>query len=211
MKYITTKCRHCGYATRSHESGVPAVQIGQPIIKCPVCGNLIFDSIATEYEFMTDNEREKFSSENAEGKAIAANLFFIILGAIMLIAFCASGESGGIFTGLFAGGLSIAMGIIQIKRNSNMVNEKIIEQAVYESLKRTENKEYVEFLKNAYSDNKIKRAYSLYQNRKDFMEKYKYFEERDSYSEQMKKFAAILPLISKEEVTESKNFTLNTH
>ena len=207
MRYTTTSCRNCGFRTRSHESNVPDVQLGAPILRCPKCGNLILDSIATEYEFMTDKERDKFTTESAQAKSYPGNILFIVVGFVLLIGGIVTG-GGYIAAGLIFGGGCIALGISQIIQNNKMCEEHIIEQAVYESLKRTKNKDYVEFIEQSYSANKIKRHYSAFADKKIFMEKYQTFETRESYIENMKVFNEIIELIGVDEsVEESKTST----
>ena len=62
------------YRTRNHQSNVPKVQIGAPVLRCPKCGNLIFDTINIEYEFMTDKERESFTTESAQSSSFLKNI-----------------------------------------------------------------------------------------------------------------------------------------
>ena len=205
MRYTTTSCRNCGFKTRHHESNVPNVQIGSPILRCPKCGNLILDSIATEYEFMTDKERAKFTTENAQTASYPGNILFIIVGFALLIGGIVLG-GGYIAAGLIFGGGCIWLGISQIIENNKMSSEHIIEQAVYESLQRTKNSDYVEFIKQSYSANKIKRQYRAYVGKNVFMGKYKIFESRESYIENMKEFNELIELIAVDECVE-KNET----
>lgn len=206
MRYTTTSCRNCGFKTRSHESNVPNVQIGSPILRCPRCGNLILDGIATEYEFMTDKERAKFTTENARTASYPGNILFIIVGFALLIGGIVLG-GGYIAAGLIFGGGCILLGISRIIKNNKMSSEQIIEQAVYESLQRTKNSDYVEFIKQSYSANEIKRQYRTYAGKDVFMNKYKIFETRESYIDNMKEFNKLIELIGVDECVEKSETT----
>ncbi len=205
MRYTTTSCRSCGFRTRSYEGNVPDVQIGTPVLRCPKCGNLILDNIVTEYEFMTDREQSKFTTESAQARSYPGNILFIVMGFVLLIGGMSLG-GGYIAAGLIFGGGCLFVGISQIVENSKMSDKHIIEQAVYESLQRTKNSDYVDFITQSYSANKIKRCYRPFEDKKIFMEKYKAFETRESYMENMQSFNELLELIGADEpVEESKN------
>ena len=206
MRYTTTSCRNCGFRTRSHESNVPDVQIGMPVLRCPKCGHLILDGIATEYEFMTPSERERFTSSSAEEKSSFGNILFIIFGLILLIGGIVTGEEYVLIGLIFGGGL-IFVGISQMAQNAEMVKENIIEQAVYESLQRTKNKEYVKFLQESYVVNKIKRNYKPYPNTECFFQKYSHFKSRETYIQNMKDFDQIISLISSDTTIDENNST----
>lgn len=206
MKYITTRCKNCGYRTRSHESGVPNVQIGPPILRCPKCGHLILDSIQTEYEFMTDNEKAKFSTQSALPKSYLGNILFIVVGLVLLI----GGISTGNVAGLICGGGCIALGVYQKVQNQKIASNELIEQAVYESLQRTANSKYVEFIKYAYEVNGIKRNYMPFTNKAAYIEQYKKFELRDSYIQNMKNFNQVLELINDDTPTEQSRTSIFT-
>lgn len=211
MKYTTTKCRHCGYATRCFEGNVPKVQIGSPIIICPRCGNLILDSIITEFEFMTIEEKEKFSSELLTTKSTLKNIFLSIFG---LILFIGSMFLGGwyIAVGIIFGIGMIAISIIDIVKERKLCNEEVVEQAIYESLQRTKNMEYVQFIQKAYETNKLRRNYTPFSDRNRFMKQYEKFEYRSSYKENMEEFNQLLELLKIEnQVNKSKDSTFNHH
>lgn len=210
MYYTTTSCRNCGYRTRNNESGVPNVQIGTPIMKCPKCGSLIIDSISTEYEFMTDKEKAQFSTQSALPKSYIGNILFIIVGIVLLIYGLATGDAY-LGVGLIAGGGCIALGIYQIVKNQKIANNEMIEQAVYESLKRTANRKYVEYIINAYGANGIKRKYLPYYNKTTYIEQYKYFESRDSYKQNMYDFNELLKSINIVIPTEQSQDSTSSH
>lgn len=191
MQYLTTKCRNCGYRTRNRETGVPKVQIGMPILICPRCGHLILDSISTEYEFMTDKEKERFSSQSAFAHSLLGNIFYIVFGLILLISSITIG-GGYIAFGIICGGGIIALGVYQIIKNQESCNNKDIEQAVYESLKRTENKDYVIYIETAYNSASIDRKYKEFTGKNNFINENKNFEERSSYKENMEYFNKLL-------------------
>lgn len=88
-----------------------------------------------------------------------------------------------------------------------MSSEQIIEQAVYESLQRTKNSDYVEFIKQSYSANEIKRQYRTYAGKDVFMNKYKIFETRESYIDNMKEFNKLIELIGVDECVEKSETT----
>ena len=193
MIYTTTSCPNCGFRTRNHESNVPKMQLGAPVLRCPNCGNLILDNIAVEFEFMTDRERAKFTSDTALAHGLLGNISFILLGFFLLFVGIAIDD---VIVSLFAGGGSIALGISNLIRNNKLYHEHILEQAVYESLQRTKNKDYVEFIEQAYLANKIKRHYRAFDDKNSFMEMYQTFENRESYIKSMQDFEELTNLIS---------------
>ena len=194
MRYTTTKCSNCGFRTRNHESNVPSVQLGSPVLHCPRCGHLILDTIATEYEFMTDYEREKFTTSSLLFKSFLGNVLFIVVGLFILIGGLITGDDYVVLGVIFGGGC-LCLGICQIIRNLKMRNEHIIEQAIYESLKRTQNVAYVSFIKESYTINKIKRNYHPFPGKVTFIRNYAFFEEKETYLENMKEFADLMNLI----------------
>ena len=210
MTYTTTSCKNCGFKTRRRESGVPDVQIGCPIIRCPRCGHLILDNIATEYEFMTEKERSKFNTDDALSKSYLGNILFIIIGLIILVGGIASG-GGYIVAGLIFGLACIALGIYQIIRNVKLSNDNVIEQAIYQSLKRTANQSYVRFLEAAYITNYMGRKYIPFTEKEKFMKEYQHFETRTSYQEEMAAFTKLVNSINLEETTEENKSSTFIH
>lgn len=202
MKYTTTKCPHCGYQMRSHESRLPKVQIGAPILICPKCSRLILDSIATEYEFMTAQERQIYTTQAVKQQSYLGNLLFIVFGVLFFIAgiitgalYCAEGNLSGIgmiFGGIIIGCVCIAICIYQTKHNRELANEEFIEQCVYESLQRTSNKEYVDFVQIAYQAFGINRTFLPLNEKEDFLRMHKKFETHESYKKSMSEFENIL-------------------
>ncbi len=184
--YTTTKCRNCGYHTRSHERAVPNVQIGAPIFPCPNCGHLILDSIIAEYEFMTDRERVKFGSTVATVRTYPFNILAIIMGIIFFVVGITADSLTVMY--IIAAIVCFAVGVSNIISNSKAADEKVMEQAIYESLQRTKNVEYVKYIEATYAANKIKRTYCPYTDRQAFIEQYKYMESRKSYIENMESF-----------------------
>ena len=200
MQYITTSCRNCGYRTRNHESGVPSVQIGHPVGKCPRCGHLILDCICTEYEFMTEKEKKKFNPDTFND---GGNYIFIIVGIILFFGSIATGGGASIMLGLLLSIGCFYMGISRILENKRLKEDEFIEQCVYESLKRTENKYYVNFVEQAYKANGIQRTFKEFENKKEFLEKYNKFETRKSYKDNMNEFNEVLEIIDlKKEASE---------
>ena len=210
MIYTTTTCKHCGFRTRSHESGVPDVQIGPPILRCPRCGHLILDSIATEYEFMTEKEKSKFTTDDALAKSWLGNILFIIIGIVVLFGGIASG-GGYIVAGLIFGLASIALGVYQMIHNIKLSNENVIEQAIYQSLKRTQNPKYVQFLETAYITNCMGRKYIPFPKKEEFMKKYSYFETRATYQKEMEAFNQLMLSINLENLAEENQISTFMH
>ena len=211
MKYITTSCPNCGYKTRSHESGVPSVQIGAPILPCPKCGQLVLDTIQTEYEFMTDSEKARFSTQSALPKSYIGNILFIALGIFLLIGGFVLNDTAYLVVGLIGGIGCIAIGVFQIVRNHKIADNATIEQAVYESLQRTKNSKYVEYIKTAYQQNGIKRNYLPYTNKATFIEQHKAFELRESYKQNMQAFNQLLESFDAEIPAEKTDTTVFMH
>ncbi len=217
MKYTTTKCPHCGYQTRSHESRLPQVQIGSPLMLCPKCRHLILDNIAKEYEFMTEKERQGFTTQAAQQKSYGGNLLFIVFGVLFFIAgiitgalYLAEGNISGIgmiSSGIIIGCGSIALSIYQMKHNRELANEEFIEQCVYESLQRTSKKAYVDLLQNAYQTFKIKRTFLPFEGKENFLRAYKKFETRESYQNSMREFENILNALNESAKVEKTNTT----
>lgn len=180
------------------------MQIGAPIYKCPNCGHFILDTIAVEYEFMTDAERRKFSTNAALPKSYIGNIIYILFGIFLIAAGIACGKFY-IAIGLIFGGGAIWIGISQIIQNHKYASANMIEQCVYQSLKRTSNKEYVELLKKLYAKNKIKREYRPFYDKENFLQKYAYFDSREEYKEEMAYFEEILSYINTSDSAEKNN------
>lgn len=217
MKYTTTKCPHCGFQTRSHESSVPQVQIGPPIMLCPKCSHLILDDIATEYEFMTEKERRSFTTQAMKRRSFGGNLFLIVFGAFFFITGIiigainlSEGGSSGIgliISSILIGGGCVLLGICQIKRNKKLANEEFIEQCVYESLQRTSNKAYVDFVQSEYQTFKINRTFFPFDGKENFLQTYKKFEERESYQNSAREFEKVLNSLNESVKVEKTNVT----
>ena len=211
MKYITTGCSNCGYITRNRESGVPKVQIGAPILRCPKCGHLILDSIQTEYEFMTESERANFSTQTALPNSYLYNILFIVIGLFFFIGGFTLKDEYRIIC-IVIGVICIALGIIQIVKNHKSARNETIEQAVYESLRRTADMQYVEYISNAYKECGIKRNYTPYANKSAYLEKYGKFELRESYRQSMNDFNQLLESVNVyAPVKQDDNSTLTLH
>ncbi len=195
MRYLTSKCPHCGYIFRNRESGVPSVQLGLPVLVCPTCNNSVFDEIQTEYDFMTDSERGRFISEKAMQKGYLGNIIFIVVGIFLLIAGISIGNEY-IAVGLIGGIGCILIGVSQIMKNKRFTDNKIIETYVYESLLRTSNSSYTSFLQNKYESMGKKRKYSPVPNRNDFMIKYSIYSNKEIHDNQINKFNDVLSKLS---------------
>lgn len=202
--YTTTKCRNCGYHTRSHERAVPKVQIGAPIFPCPNCGHLILDSIIAEYEFMTDRERVNFGSTVANVRTYPSNILAIIMGIFFFVVGITADSLTVMY--IIAAIVCFAVGVSNIISNSKATDEKVMEQAIYESLQRTKNVEYVKYIEATYAANKIKRTYRPYTDRQSFIEQYKYMESRKSYIENMASFEDLVKHLGIEHKDSTINF-----
>ena len=188
MKYTTTKCRNCGYATRIHESGVSKLELDMPIQICPACGNLILDTIKTEYEFMLESEREIFSSKNYENKSILGFIFSLFAGLFFLILGFIIGEETTTIPLWIVSAFLFYICIRNRVNYSKISKNKLIEQAIYASLKRTSNKNYVKFLEILYLENKIKRIFNPLKDKESYMKENVNLETLDYYKESMKVF-----------------------
>lgn len=172
MKYITTKCPHCGNVTRNNESGLPSVQLGEPILICSKCNKYMLDPIQTEYEFMTDSQKNSFKSSVASRRSIASNLIFIIAG-ILFLSGSLSAEGEYVAFTIIIGSVLLLMGVGQMIGNSKFIKDKTLEKEIYRSLTRTSNSNYVEFLSTLYTNSKSKKIYYQYKEKEYFMSNYK--------------------------------------
>ncbi len=208
MQYTTTSCANCGYKTRYRESNVPSVQLGYPIQRCPKCGNLIVDSIATEYEFMTEIEKEKFSSEKLFFNSLKKNGLFIVFGLLFFI-FGIVSEDGaaGIIFGLISLGVGV-YGMFDAKKSSK---SEECEQAIYESLQRTKNSKYVDFIRNSYMVSGIQRNYRPLESKEKFLEEHKNFESRYSYKQSMEEFNQVLESLNIGETIETSGDSISNY
>lgn len=173
MEYITSKCPHCKYKYRNRESNVPKVQIGSTAFICPNCGNLIMDNIMTEYEFMTERERKTFESEKLLKSSLLGNVVMIMFGLFMAIGGFVIGDATSIIIGLIFGGACLYFSISNVINNVRLADNKVVEQYIFESLRRTSDKEYREFLISYYATLKRKkRYYNPLENRQQIMSEY---------------------------------------
>lgn len=203
MPYTTTKCPHCGYRTRSGETGVKRVELGQTIACCPGCGMPIMDPINTEYEFMSKIEQKKWSTDHLASVADGKAVFMLILGIIGFIAGMAFGEVSGVLIALFSGGLFIYMCINAFNYAKEMRNSHYGEQLIYESLLRTSNNTYVELLKNSYGK---KRTYRPIPNRFEIIEDYKKYSTEDIHKKAEEEFSKLLNYSFEEEYLKMLKF-----
>lgn len=211
MVYTTTKCTNCGFATRRRESNVPNVQLGCPILRCPRCGSLILDSIATEYEFMEKAERKKFNTKTLLLKSIPGIVLMLLLGISMIIGGCVEGGEA-IAICMPIGLALIGLSVWQTVKNQRQATEEMIEQEVYESLKRIQNKKYLAILDYLYDINEIPRYYVPMEGKEDFLIKYKKFEMRESYQKNMEAFEKLLELLNVDSIIEkSEESTFISH
>lgn len=216
MTYTTTKCRNCGYRTRNRETGpVPTLQIGPSVLLCPQCGHLILDNFSTEYEFMNDKEKTKFSTQKILRKSYKENILLIIFGLMFLIGGIVSSvvisEIAPIIYGIIAGAIFIIGAILKIRRDQELAKEGVIERAIYESLYRTSNIQYVEFLSKAYAANRSKRKYAPYLEKETFMEQHKENELSATYKEKECMFHKVMEAINADMPVESSKVSIFTH
>lgn len=210
MQYTTTSCPHCGYKTRNRETGVSNVELGQTIVVCPNCKNLIIDTISTEYEFMTPYERSKWSSTSSIlTKYIFGALLLVGFGLFFLIGgFTMSGEYKVL--GIIIGALLLCYGISQFVKVYKAKNLNIGEQIIYESLLRTSNPDYVNALKSFYNG---KRVYSPLENRDAIMKNNSNYSTKEVHSRYQTQFNEVLKRLDKStgNMKENKMSTYNHH
>lgn len=209
MIYTTTKCPHCGFRTRNRETGVQKVELGQTIACCPRCGKVIIDPIDTEYEFMTDNERKKWSTNHLASAEKVRGIIMLILGLIFfIIGFVVGDVIGVIFALLFGGGF-IVWGINKISAVGKINNYHVGEQIIYESLLRTSNEKYVDLLKKYY---KNKRTYRPIENRNEIISEYEQYSTKDVHESFERDFLDLLNIIeNKNEVDAKKSKTSTSY
>lgn len=209
MIYTTTKCPHCGFRTRNRETGVQKVELGQTIACCPRCDKVIIDPIDTEYEFMTDNERRKWSTNHLATAEKIRGIIMLVLGIFFLIMGFVVGDGIGIaFALLFGGGL-FAWGISKFLSVGKINNYHVGEQIIYESLLRTSNEKYVELLKKFYKD---KRVYRPIENRNEIISEYEQYLTKDVHERFENDFLDLLNIIeNKSEVDAKKSKTSTSY
>ena len=168
MKYVTTKCPHCGYQTRTHDSGTQKVELGQTLFRCPKCHTLMLDPIDTEYEFMTDYERGMYASNTVLLKAVIGNLLFIGGGIFMLIAALTLGKDYLIICLIFSI-LLFGFGFSGFWKVYKVSKMNAVKLAILYSLLRTSNAKYVQTLNFSYDG---KRTYRKINNRNSLISEY---------------------------------------
>lgn len=194
MQYTTTSCPHCGYKTRNRETGVSNVELGQTIIVCPNCKNLIIDTFATEYEFMTPYERSKWSSTSSIlMRYVIGALLFVGVGLFFFIGgFSMSGDYRVL--GIIIGGLLLCYGIAQLVKVFKAKNMNIGEQMIYESLLRTSNPDYVKALKSIYNGDRV---YTPLKNRKEIIKSNSKYSTQEIHSRFKMQFNEVLKKLEK--------------
>lgn len=211
MKYTTTRCRNCGFATRFMEIGVPKFQLGMPLIICPKCQHLILDSIRTEFEFMTEKQRKKLLSHSIALGFYLSCVFFFLFGVISIIAVSISESSSAeIAVFVIVGICLMFFSVYKFVKFFLEIKSGIIEHAIYMSLQRTSNETYVEFLKTCYEKNGIKKIFSAFSGKNDILSNYKTCETTDFYKESKEDFDKLLVFI-KDKTAEKDNSSLFSH
>ena len=195
MVYTTTKCPHCGYRTRNRETGIQNVELGQTLACCPMCGKPIIDPIKTEYEFMTEKEQQKWTTKSLANADIWRGVVTLILGLILFVVGIFSKVAGGVVFALLGVGL-VAMGIRRFVTVHKAEALNIGEQAIYESLLRTSNTEYVNLLKLAYGEN---REYNPIVDRDKMIEGLKEYSTPEVHERFEKDFLELLNFIKNQE------------
>ena len=210
MQYTTTSCPHCGYKTRNSETGVSNVELGQTIIVCPNCKNLIIDTISTEYEFMTPYERSKYSSTSRIlTKYNFGALLLVVFGLFFLIGgFTMSGEYKVL--GIIIGTSLLCYGITQFIKVHKAKKLNIGEQIIYESLLRTSNSDYVKALKSIYNG---KRVYSPLDNRNTIIKNNSNYSTKEVHSRYQTQFNEVVERLdkSKDNMKENKISRFDHH
>ena len=191
MKYTTTSCPHCGFRTRNHEPGVQKIELDQTIECCPRCKHLIIDPIKTEYEFMTNAEREKWQTSSISAAERNRGIALLIISATLILitlitgAFNSSGFIGLIIFIIFP----MIIGINKFVKAGEYEDLHIGEQLIYESLLRTSNIQYVNLLKKYYGN---KRTFNCLQNRTILINTYQKYSSPEIHNNCEKKFLLIL-------------------
>ncbi len=191
--YTTTACRNCDFKTRKHKRDVPNLDFCCPVSICPKCQTLMIDPIYAEYEFMTDKEKGKFTRENIQKRTYITSVFWLLVSIGILILSLSLGGTFNTIVGLLVAGVGMFNFIISLLSLQESKKNESIEQAIYESLKRTSNQDYIDFL-NRFGE----RKYIPFLDKEIFMEKYRYFEERESYKQEMEKFIILMDSIKRE-------------
>lgn len=170
MTYTTTKCPHCGYKTRNRETGVPEVQLGQTILNCPNCGNIIIDPINTEWEFMADYEKRKFTATSIQRNNIVASIIKIIIAIVFFVGSITTADAFYIIIGIVIAVWLVIDSIYSIIKDNDALENGVLDKAIEESILRTSNKTYVSFLEKYYEG---KRIYHKDPRRDEIIEKNK--------------------------------------
>lgn len=191
--YTTTACRNCDFKTRKNKRDVPKLDFRCPVSICPKCQTLMIDPLFAEYEFMTDKEKGKFTRDYIEKWMYITSIFWLLVGMGILILFLSVGGTFNSILGLLFAGIGIVNFIISLLSLEEAKKNESFEQDIYVSLKRTSNQDYIDFL-NRFGE----RKYIPFVDKEVFMEKYRYFEERESYKQEMEKFMILMESIKKE-------------
>lgn len=192
MKRTTTSCENCGYKTRVMQSNMPSIMLDAPLSVCPKCGKLILDHIFTEYEFMTENQRNRFSKKVQRNSITAKGVGTMIIGAFIMIAGIMSGDVLFTVGGVVVGIIFATIGLYLMNSRLEAIDNGACEKLIYVSLRRTRNMDYVRALENAYSRFNDDKIYEKYQNRESFLSKHSYLEQDPWVKERMAQHKQIL-------------------
>lgn len=163
-----------------------------PLSVCPKCGKLILDHIFTEYEFMTENQRNRFSKKNQRNSITAKGVGTMIIGAFIMIAGIMSGDMLFTVGGVVVGIIFATIGLYLMNSRLEAIDNGACEKLIYVSLRRTRNTDYVRALENAYSRFNDDKLYEKYQNRESFLSKHSYLEQDPWVKERMAQHKQIL-------------------
>lgn len=136
MVYSTSKCPHCKNIVRKQTN--PVKEIGNPFEKCPYCGQFYKNSYKEEWISKSPLKRFLFFISNG----CLARAFVIPL---ILVGLCSAG--GAVNPGLLAG--FYFLGFISWLIAGYFIHKNSNESKIKESLKRTQDKSYLELLKNS--------------------------------------------------------------
>ena len=196
--HVTTKCPHCNYRTRNQEELGPKIQLGQTIFCCPRCDKPMIDPFYTEYEFMSENERRKFTTKRLASSGIANGISLILLAIFLIAGGIAIAETVAIILTSILGVAALWMATSEFIDVFRAKKLNVGEQAIYESLLRTSNVDYVNLLKQ-YDQ---KHEFQPISNRAEMINDLKQYSTEDIHEANEKEFLKIV------EITKNNNIDI---
>lgn len=135
MTYSTIRCPKCHNVVQRRTNAT--LEIGNPFKQCPHCNNTYIDPFIREWETLSPFKRffYFFSVRSVSLALLIAILFGTLIGNNLKYASAS----------LFIGGVTFALLLIIIWAIHNAISQESIEQ----SIKRTQNPEYIKKLKEA--------------------------------------------------------------